>query len=50
MNMIVCGECCRWQKDGLCTLTDLSRGVSGKSADCRYFEKSEEQQNDRPSV
>lgn len=36
MNMIVCSERCRWQKDGLCTLSELSRGA-GASKDCCYF-------------
>jgi len=40
MNMVLCGEACRWQKDGQCTLDDLSKAVSGKIfAGCRYFEE-----------
>lgn len=40
MNMVLCGEACRWQKDGQCTLNDLSKPVSGKTvAGCRYFEE-----------
>ncbi|MGN1119891.1 MAG: hypothetical protein ACI4Q4_06005 [Oscillospiraceae bacterium] len=38
MNMISCAEQCRWQKDGLCTLCDLSRAAEGESR-CRHFEK-----------
>lgn len=38
MNLIQCGESCRWQNDGMCTLEDISRITCG-SADCCYFEK-----------
>ncbi len=39
MNMVLCGEACRWQKDGQCTLDDLSKTVNNRtSGDCRYFQ------------
>ena len=40
MNIIACGENCRWQQDGCCTLDDLTH-LTDSSADCvcRYFEK-----------
>lgn len=38
MNMIMCSECCRWQKDGLCTLDDLTHAGSPSGSGCRYFE------------
>lgn len=40
MNMILCGENCRHQKDGYCILEDLTHargGVGGSK--CVYFEK-----------
>lgn len=39
MNMIICGENCRWQKDGYCTLDDLTRAAAQVSTKCRYFER-----------
>lgn len=37
MNLISCGESCRWQCDGMCTLEDISLiTCCGK---CAYFEQ-----------
>lgn len=40
MNMILCGEKCRHQKDGYCMLDDLTnaRSEDGGSK-CAYFER-----------
>ena len=39
MNMIICGEECRHQKDGYRMLDDLTHANALASSDCRYFEK-----------
>ncbi len=40
MNMILCGENCRHQKDGYCMLEDLTHAGSGAGGSkCVYFEK-----------
>ncbi len=39
MNLIVCDENCRWQKEGYCTLDDLTRISGGKESLCRHYEK-----------
>lgn len=38
MNMIMCGEQCRHQKDGYCALNDLTHADSAVSSKCKYFE------------
>ncbi len=38
MNLIMCGEDCRWQNDGICTLDDISR-VSGCVSCCHFEQK-----------
>ena len=38
MNLINCGEDCRWQSDGQCTLDDISR-ISGCGGRCCHFEQ-----------
>lgn len=37
MNFIICGENCRWQTDGMCTLEDISL-LTG-SCRCCYYEQ-----------
>lgn len=39
MNMIICGENCRYQKDGYCMLDDLTHANASASSECCYFEK-----------
>ncbi len=38
MNFVICGENCRWQNDGVCTLDDISR-ISGCNSRCCYYEQ-----------
>lgn len=38
MNLINCTECCRWQKEGFCTLEELTVNSAAPSSECRYFE------------
>lgn len=38
MNIVICGEDCRWQNDGACTLDDISRISSGGGNGCCYYE------------
>ncbi len=46
MNMVLCGEECRWQKDGQCTLDDLSKAANDETAvGCRYFERADDTDN-----
>lgn len=42
MNLISCKEVCRWQVDGQCTLSDLTRPAAGAASPCRYFEKADD--------
>mgnify|MGYP004636231585 CR=1 FL=1 len=37
MNLINCTECCRWQKEGFCTL-EVTVTSAALSSECRYFE------------
>ncbi len=38
MNLVICGESCRWQNDGVCTLEDISR-INESSSRCCHFEQ-----------
>lgn len=38
MNIVICGEDCRWQVDGRCTLEDITR-VSSGGGRCCHLEK-----------
>lgn len=42
MNIVPCKENCRWQKEGSCTLNDLTRPTATSESQCRYFEKAEQ--------
>ncbi len=37
MNFIMCAESCRWQRDGICTLEDITK-VTCSEKGCCYFE------------
>lgn len=39
MNIVPCKEGCRWQQDGMCTLSDLACPASPNGSQCRYFEQ-----------
>ena len=41
MNMILCGENCRHQKDGYCCLEEWGRLNDARSSPCCYFEEKE---------
>lgn len=38
MNLIVCDENCRHQKEGYCTLNQITRLTGDTRAKCGYFE------------
>ena len=38
MNIVTCGENCRYQKDGYCVLEELNHSASSCSL-CKYYEK-----------
>ncbi len=39
MNIVMCGENCRWQNDGSCTLEDITRITCAAGSKCCYFEQ-----------
>lgn len=39
MNMVSCGEDCRFQFDGFCTRSDLTFSDVSASSKCCYFEQ-----------
>lgn len=38
MNMIICNEKCRHQKDGYCALTGMAQITNALSSPCCYYE------------
>ena len=38
MNIVVCNENCRHQKDGYCVLDDLTHAEAAASSKCKYYE------------
>lgn len=39
MNMVCCGENCRYQVDGYCTRSDLKFTDASNISKCCYYEK-----------
>jgi hypothetical protein len=39
MNMIICNEKCRHQKDGYCALTGMAQITNALASPCCYFEE-----------
>ena len=53
MNMIVCGNDCRYQKDGYCCLEGRAVITNAVSSPCCYYERKndgEENGNDKPGT
>lgn len=47
MNLILCSENCRHQKDGYCCLREYGKITDVISSPCVYFDKREEEKDDK---
>lgn len=39
MNLIICGEDCKHQKEGYCCLEDIAKITDAVTTSCCYYEK-----------